>query len=327
MMTAPGGSATPKPGPLARLKGYADSPAGKRTLGIIQIVFTIMIAVYLAFRLAEIDWPTLAAHLPGNPLFYGLFAIKFMIIPMTEYGVYGRLWGQLPVSAIAVFVRKRIFNTSVMGYSGEGFLSLWAQRTLDMPVRTILSNVKDVSILSAFTANAATVLLAAALFAGGVLPGAFAHAPEVLGLSATALGVALVAMTIVLVLRKRIFALAAGPVRRALFLFSMRQLLQVGVTTAMFLTVLPLSAWPAGILFAAIQVFIARVPLMPNQDLVFLGVALAIAKGSNMLVASHADAIRGLVVAEIGLSQSLSILLYFATGYLARLPAQNRKGP
>ncbi len=322
-MTAPGRTPATGTGPVARLKGYADSPAGKRTLGIIQIGFTIMIAVYLVFRLAEIDWRTLAAHLPGNPAFYGLFAIKFMIIPMTEFGVYRRLWGHMQVGAIAVFVRKRIFNTSVMGYSGEGFLSLWAQRTLDMPVRTILSNVKDVSILSAFTANAATLILTVGLFAGGVLPGAFAHAPEVLGLAATALGVALIAMTIVLVLRKRIFALAAASVRSALLLFSVRQILQVGVTTAMFVTVLPLTAWPAGVLFAAMQVFIARIPLMPNQDLVFLGVALAIAKGSDTLVAAHADAIRGLVLAEIGLSQSLSILLYFATGYLARLSAEN----
>ncbi|MEL6380441.1 MAG: hypothetical protein AAFR69_01080 [Pseudomonadota bacterium] len=60
-------------------------------------------------------------------------------------------------------MRKRAYNFSVFSYSGEAFLTLYAQRALGLSLGLSLgaaaSPVKDVNFLSSFTANIMTMLL------------------------------------------------------------------------------------------------------------------------------------------------------------------------
>jgi hypothetical protein len=94
-------------------------------------------------------------------------------VPVSELALYEIIWSQPLVRHFFVFIRKRVYNFAVMGYSGEAFLTLWARRRLRLPNKRILIGVKDNNLLSAFASNAATVVLVVTLAVTGGLKAVF----------------------------------------------------------------------------------------------------------------------------------------------------------
>src|SRR5690606_18436930 len=129
---------------------------------------------------------------------------------VSEMAAYEINWDRSLVRHFPVFVRKRVYNYAVAGYSGEGFLTLWARRSLGLPDKTVLIGVKDNNLLSAFTSNIATVLVIVALAMTGALKTGLDLLPGMAALftisflTATALSVAVV------VFRRKLIALPDG---------------------------------------------------------------------------------------------------------------------
>lgn len=272
------------------------------------------IVLYLVYRLSQVGWLDVLQSLPVSPWFYLFFALRFLALPVSELAIYEIIWSTPLVRHFFVFIRKRVYNFAVMGYSGEAFLTLWARRNLKLSDKTILVGVKDNNLLSAFSSNAATVILVIILATTGSLKTTIEAFPGAGWLFTFAFLSALTLATLVAVFRQKLIALPPGVLPKLLGVHSGRQALLIVLHTAMYASALPGAPLMAWVTFIALQLVLSRIPFLPNQDFVYLTAALAL----SPIVGAPEAAVAGMLVAEAGLSQLFNAVMFLATAHLAR---------
>ncbi|MEE2690183.1 MAG: hypothetical protein VX640_01460 [Pseudomonadota bacterium] len=297
-----------------RFQRIRAHPATKRAVAAGQWILLALIVAYLLWRLTHIGWSAVLENLPASPWFYIFLALKFLSLPVAETFVYQIIWERPLLSHFPAFIRKRVYNNAVAGYSGEAFLALWARRRLGLSDLDAIVAVKDSNILSAFTANIMTVALIVWLAASGGLGRAVDAVPAGPALFTIAFFMALSVAVGVLALRRRLVSLPWGKSRAILGVHAVRQIAQIAIYSALYAAALP--ATPIGVWFSfvALQYVITRIPFLPNQELVYLTAALSL----GSIVGAPEEAVAGMLLAEAGLLQGLYFLLFFTTAHLAR---------
>jgi len=296
-----------------KIREFAARPDVKRAGKIAQRILLVLIVAYLIYQLTNVGWGEVIGALPENPWFYAFFLLRFLALPVSEIAIYEMIWRRPLIRHFTVFIRKRVYNYAVLGYSGEVFLTSWARRTLGLPDRTVLGGVKDNNLLSAFTSNVTTVILIVALAVSGRLQVGLEALPGAAALFALAFTSASTLAITVFSFRRRLTSLTDHKLVRLLSVHSVRQLLIMILHAAMYASALPDAPLMAWVTFITLQLVISRIPFLPNQDLVFLGAALAL---SSIVGASEA-AVAGMLIAEAGLSQLVNFGLFFGTAHIA----------
>ncbi len=288
-------------------------------LGLKIARYTIFtgVVVYLIYRLTSVGWGEVFDNLPQSPWFYFFFVLRFLALPVSELAIYEIVWQTPLLRHFFVFIRKRVYNFAVMGYSGEAFLTIWARRRLSLSDKTIIVGVKDNNLLSAFTSNSATVLLIFFLAGTGGLRAGVEAFPGAGVLFAIAFMTAATLAVLVMVFRRRLIALPPGVMPVLLSVHATRQILIIGLHAAMYAAALPGAPLEAWFVFIAMQLVLSRIPFLPNQDVVYLTAALAL----SPIVGMPEAAVAGMLVAEAGLSQLFNAVLFAATAPLARSTA------
>lgn len=304
---------------LARWRSLMDHPQVKRGLKLLQYGLFAAIVAYLLFRFSEVGWREVINALPASPWFYLFFTLRFFALPISELAIYEMIWRVPLLQHFPAFIRKRVYNFAVMGYSGEGFLTLWARRALPLPTKQIVVGVKDNNLLSALTSNLATVVIVLFVAANGILFISFeALPPGASFLFATAFLIALVLSITVLTFRKKLIALSAAKMRVLMGVHAIRTTLILCISVGMYASAIPSAPLFAWLMFLALHLVLSRIPFIPNQDLFYLGAALSL---SGIVGASEA-AVAGMLLAEAGLSQLVNLIMFFATAYLANRESQ-----
>lgn len=220
------------------------------------------------FKIGGVDFARIWAMLPGNPLFWLLFAACYMAGPAAEWVIFRKLW-QLPVAGILPLLRKQVGNEILLGYIGEVYFYGWARRHADI-VAAPFGAIKDVTILSAVLGNLATL---AVLLIGWPMLAAMSAGLHLRPLIAS-VGVVIATSLAVMLLRNRLFSLP----RPALAFVSALHLARiVGITllsAAMWHLLLPQVALGAWVMLATLRLLVSRLPLIPNKEMVFAGLAL-----------------------------------------------------
>ncbi len=312
-------------GRLAALRGrwraLLDRREVSRAVSLLQYALLAAVVAYLFFRLRAVGWGEVVASLPASPWFYVFFLLRFLALPISEIAIYEMIW-DLPLARhFPAFVRKRVYNFAVMGYSGEAFLTLWARRTLPLSATTILVGVKDNNLLSALASNMTTVIIIATVSASGVLGASLvALPPGAATLFAATFTVALMLSAGVILFRSRLISLPETKIRALVGVHALRVAIILTLHAAMYASALPGASVFAWLMFIALQLVLSRLPFIPNQDLVYLGAALSL----SPIVGATDAAVAGMLIAEAGRSQSINIILFFSTAYLAR---NGRIGP
>ncbi|GJL92332.1 hypothetical protein [Hyphococcus sp.] len=286
----------------------------QKGLKFFQYGLLAIIVLYLVYKLTHLGWAEVIGSLPESPWFYLFFLLRFLALPISELAIYEIVWSQPLVRHFFVFIRKRVYNFAVMGYSGEAFLTLWARRRLSLPHKKILIGVKDNNLLSAFTSNAATVILIVLLAATGGLKAGLDAFPGARWLFALAFLSAGTLSVLVMTFRDKLMALPKGVMPRLIGVHGGRQALIILLHAAMYASALPGAPIMAWMTFIAMQLVLSRVPFLPNQDIVYLGAALSL----SPIVGAPEAMVAGMLVAEAGLSQIFNIAMFFATAHLAR---------
>ena len=308
---------------LARWREIRERPAVAKSLTIIQYTLLAGVIAYLIYRFSQVGWGEVIGALPTTPWFYIFFFLRFLVLPISELAIYEMIWGVPLLRAFPVFIRKRVYNFAVAGYSGEGFLAIWARRNLPVPSKDVVVGVKDNNLLSALASNISTVAMLVVLAVTGGLAASLEALPTGAAvLFAAAFTTALTLSIAVLSFRNRLIALPAVKMKALMGLHAVRMIVILVLHAAMYAAALPGTPVMAWMMFLALQLVLSRIPFIPNQDLVFLGAALSL----SPLVGASEAAVAGMLLAEAGLSQLVNFVLFFATAYLARkakpLPAQ-----
>lgn len=291
-----------------------ERPEVQRGLTIARYAIFAGVVAYLIYKLTHVGWLDVAQSLPTNPWFYIFFVLRFLALPVSELAIYEIVWSTPLIRHFFVFIRKRVYNFAVMGYSGEAFLTLWARRRLHLSDKKILVGVKDNNLLSAFASNAATVILIVVLAANGGLDAGLKAFPGAGWLFALAFFTASTLAVLVAVFREKLIALPPGVMPRLLSVHGTRQVLIILLHAAMYAAALPGAPLMAWITFIALQLVLSRIPFLPNQDIVYLTAALTL----SPIVGAPEAVVAGMLVAEAGLSQLFNALMFAATAQYAR---------
>lgn len=297
-----------------RLAKFRAHPVTRRVLAIGHWVIIGLISAYLVYRVSRLGVLEVLGALPHSPWFYAFFFLRYLTLPVAETAAYEIVWDRPLVRHFPAFIRKRVWNNAVAGYSGEGFLTLWARRRLGLSDLQALVGVKDNNLISSFAANVATVTLVLSLAAfGGLRAGLDVMPGAALLFGASFLAAAVVALS-VLIFRKRLIALSEEKRRKVLAIHLVRQVVTITLFASMYAAALPAAPFGSWLLFIALQFVITRIPFLPNQDLVYLTAALSFAS----LIGAREEDVAGMLVAEAGLSLLVNFVLFFATVYLAK---------
>lgn len=284
------------PEPLAR--------TGTRITRWIGPMVSLLILGAVLYQFRHMDTAALWRMLPMAPLFWVAFALYYMAAPLSELAIFRRLW-TIPAAGFGALLRKQVSNEILLGYLGEVYFYAWARRNARI-TGTPFGAIKDVTILSALTGNIVTLVMVVAAVPLFLSLHVGADSREFLWSILFVLGTSAIA----LLARNRLFTLPRGE----LWFVAGVHLLRIVATTLlaaimwhMLLPSVGISWW---LLLATLRLLVSRLPLLPNKDLVFAGLAIffvgkdteivtAMALMASLILATHLAVGAMLGVSEI----------------------------
>jgi hypothetical protein len=285
----------PESGLLARLQAH---PLARRGFQFLRWLVPIALLIIIGRRLTELGWHEVWIARPGNPFFYVLLVLQFLIQPFGDYFVYRNLWGTVSAPSMAVILRKRVMNTFMLDYSGEVFFFLWAQSHLKLKPGMLVHGIKDSNVLSAGAGLAMLYLMTLMLLASGGL-----HIPAGIGahgwLYVLIGSVPLILCSVLVVGRRKLTALTTGQIAGTFLIHFTRALLVLGVEFFLWQLSGALPSAVACLQFVALRLVVTRLPLLPNKDLVFVGAGIAAAGMAKVSVTPVATVLVILAAADL----------------------------
>ncbi|WP_186728952.1 hypothetical protein [Sphingomonas panacisoli] len=233
---------------------------------IIAGVLTVAMIIGLARQLLKSGLHGLDQATPDSWLYYVAFVLLYLAPPVADYIIFRKLW-RIPLEGLGALMKKRIANEVVLGYSGEAYFYAWARQRAQM-VAAPFGAVKDVMILSAMAGNLMTLAMTA--LALPWLPALYFR-PMLIGMGVV------VAMSLpFLIFSRRVFSLD----RKTLWWVFAVHLARLAATSVLIALAwhfaLPSIAIGAWLLLSATRMMVSRLPFIPNKDLVFSTVTIAL---------------------------------------------------
>ncbi|MBS0255090.1 MAG: hypothetical protein JSS36_07760 [Proteobacteria bacterium] len=245
-----------------------EQPGRSRRAELVSALLSALLLLGVVWQFREVSFTRLATMIPHRPAFWVVYAVFYVLGPASEWLIYRRVWG-LPFSGMAALLRKSVSNELLLGYLGEVQFYAWARGRLNM-ASAPFGAIKDVTILSALTGNLATLAMLAWAWPF-VMSGALGLET---GLTFKSLGVVLITSFVILLFRQKLFSLP----RRALWFITAvhigRIAAYVGLAALMWHLVLADVPYGLWLVLATLRMLISRLPLLPNKDVVFAGLAV-----------------------------------------------------
>jgi len=290
---------------LAQLR---DTSLGRRVIRVTRIAFTVAVIAFLVWQLREVEFHEVFLGLPRNPAFYLLLITLYFLLPTVQFLAYKVVWDFSPAAAFRAFIKKRILNKEILGYSGEIYLYTWAKGHVQQSGRSLLECIRDMNIISAGASTLTAVILIVFFALEGqvnirdLLPEI--HSAFLLG------GVAITILILLIVFKWKRW-LFSMPWKATRIIFGLhisrllvRQVLEISMWH-LAMPEVPLQIW---FTYAAISVIINQIPFLPSQDLLTMAIAVSIADAMTVSEA-HIAALFG----AVALVNRLINLIFFAT--------------
>lgn len=292
----------------------AESRYGPLVSRSLRVGLVLAIAGYLVYRLSVIGWGNILAALPEEPLFYALFLVLFLALPVTESLIYRAIWPAGLRETLPVLLKKRVLNKSVVDYSGEAYLFAWAQRRMGWTRRRVFGAVKDVTLASSFASTAFSVTVLAVFLAFGDV--------EMIGLDRVgarwylggAVALVLVVGALAARFRGRLFSLGTRVLAMAVGLHYMRLLLMNVTQLAQWDVAIPEVALSTWLVFLGAQAIISRIPIGPAKELLFLNAGVELGASASLPQAEIAAMLLAMSVTD----KVVSLVAFVGASFLAR---------
>ena len=306
------------PDALAR---FFQSARVRVALSVVQKLVGLAALFVIVRELSHIGWRELWAGLPSSPAFYAVFMAIYFLGPGIDALIYGRLWGTSPLCNLPVLLRKRIFNEIVVDYAGEAYLYIWAKRNLALDGRKLASTIKDVNLLSGAASNVVTLVLIAGFIAGGYGAMLASIDPDVMHAVMAVAALAITVPLLLFVFRGRLLAVSRGALVAIMSAHISRILLVLALQVVQWSAALPQVPAAQWMLFLTAQMLVTRLPLLPNRDIVLMGLGVALAP----LISAPQNHVASMFVAAGALSLITHAVIFVVTA--ARPPVQPEPQP
>lgn len=295
-----------------KVKSFFNSPVGKRLLKISTYFFQFLIIGIIAYQLTGIGWGNIWRSLPTQPLFYLLFLFIYFLLPLSETVAYKISWGIPYFKSIPIFIKKRIFNKDVMGYSGEIVLMHWAVKTLSIEKKQAFKDIRDMNIIS----SAASTFVALGLLVILILTGQIRALDYLIaedfwagtGMIDYVVGfiILVILLAVIYRFRKYLFSMSLGISYKIFLIHSFRMLILYAAQILQWHIVLPELSLEIWFTFLSVNIVISRIPFLPSQEFIATGTNIELAKVLKAPVA----AVSGILLVHDVLGKILNLLLY-----------------
>lgn len=274
-------------------------------------LLTFGIIGLIVYQLTDIGWVEVLQSLPSQPLFYIIFAVLFITLPLAEILIYRTVWNADRWPLFKAFVTKKAYNEEVVGYSGEVFLYNWANRNVDSDKIDILKNIRDNSILSAVVSNLVALGLITALVSFDIIELSFIF--EYLNLIYVLCGLLLLILIYALVVqfRRFIFDMPFKIARKIFKIYFVRFVIHHFLIIVQWSVVIPDTAFSVWVIFVTIIIIVNRIPLIPSKDLVFMWMGVELSRTLDMATA----AVAGMLLVTSVLNKVTNLILYLFFSY------------
>ncbi|WCT72213.1 hypothetical protein PQ455_11220 [Sphingomonas naphthae] len=280
----------------------------QRLAGPIISLAVLAMAVY---QIGEVDPARIWRLMPAGPAFWLLFMATYLAPVAADWLIFRRLW-RIPASGVVPLLRKYVGNEILLGYIGEVYFYAWARRRSAM-VAAPFGAIKDVAVTSALAGNGVTLVMLALAAPFYDLIGIGANGRLVM----LSIGVILATSLAAFVVRKRLFALDHADIMFVSAVHVARILIVLGLSAAMWHIALPVVALPWWLLLATVRMLLSRLPLVPNKDVVFAGLAV--------FLVGHDGEISALMALMGSLMLTVHILLGIAASAVDLLGGEGRR--
>jgi hypothetical protein len=276
-------------GPEMKLQ-TPDALKNSRLAGLFSALVSLALLIVVAAQFRGMDLGHIVHMIPASPLFWAVFVAWYLAGPVSEWIIYRRLW-HIPLSGVAALMRKMVTNELLLGYLGEAQFYAWVRSRRQLAAAPF-GAIKDVTILSALTGNVTTIIMLAIawplVFSGRIG----------LGMQSTfvSLGVVLASSFVMLLLRQKLFTLPRRELWFVAALHLARIAAKIGLGALLWHLVLPQVSVGLWLVLSTLRMLVSRLPLVPNKDVVFAGIAV-ILLGQHVEVASLLAMLGGLVLA------------------------------
>lgn len=298
---------------LAALKSkwtaFARGPRGKAALKGLNRLITLGILAFLIYKLTQIGWGKVWHALPRTPLFYLLFAVIYLTLPFCETIIYRMVWPVGFRESLLAFLRKRVYNEEVIGYSGEVYLFLWARDRLGTTAAEAFRVVRDVNIISTVASTSVAFGLVGVLVYTGALQ-LDALVGDVSGVYVLT-GV-VVAGALALAgwqFRRHIFTMPLRTAASVMGVHLMRLLAANALLVVQWAVVVPSISLEVWFTYLAVLIVLNRVPFLPSKDLFFVGLGVGLSSTLHVAEASVA----GVFLASSVLTRLTNLVLLVLT--------------
>lgn len=266
----------------------------------------LAIVVVVALQLMEIGWAEVVDNLPRQPLFYVIFVLLFVSLPVAEVLIYRQLWTFRPLDAFRTFIIKRFYNEEFVGYSGEFYLFTWARQATGLTEKEILKDIRDSSILSAITSNSVALFLILGLLLSGTVD-AESWFDGIDWFYGAGIVVFLLLLSVVLyTFRTYLFRL---PPSKALPIFTIymgRFLIHNALMVLQWMVVLPLIPVSTWLVYVTMDIVIKRIPFLPGKELAFVWAGIELSKVLDVATAG----IAGMLLVQSVLNKLVHFVLF-----------------
>ena len=271
-----------------------QGPSGRR----LRLALQVGVWGVLAWRMGHVGWGEVARSLPTAPLYYVLLLAGYAALPVADTLIYSPWWHVPRRRLFWASLRKRVYNEDVVDYSGEASFVAWAERE-GVDRGRAFRDVRDNNILSAAVSTAVTILMAAlALGWSGVALNASTGKLAALAL------LPLIGLVVVLVvLRRRAFALSRREALRAGSLNAGRMVAVSALTVGMWAAAVPPVPLQLWVVLLATRLLVTRVPLVPAKDVLFVGVGVSLSAS----IGEAQAAIAGALIVQVAVTKALNL--------------------
>lgn len=290
---------------------FSATARGRRTKWALRQLITLAVAGYLIYRMSLIGWGEIWQSLPRTPWFYVVFLGIYLALPLAQAVAFGVIWDRSPLVLLVPTLKKRVYDKDVLGYSGDVYMYLWGRTHTAHDDVTLMHHVKDNAIMSSVASTlVAGGILATFWWAGYVSLPAFVARHEMLY---AGLGVLLLAGLgwAVVNFRRTVFRLAGRTLAVLFWVHLVRVVLIESLQVLEWSVALPGIALQVWFTFLAVKIVMARIPLLPSQELIFMAAGIELAA----VVDVPRAAIAGLLGVHSVLDKGLNLLVFAGTAF------------
>ncbi len=268
------------------------------------ISLALLVAVFV--QIGTVDYQALVRLLPVTPLFWIVFVVTYSLTPLFDWLIFNRLWS-ISSGGLAALFRKRLSNELLLGYVGDVYFYTWARRHVSMAASPF-GAVKDSAILSGLMGNIVTLVMLALTLP---LLSSLRLAIDARTL-AISLGILVATSVLPMVFSRRLFSLPARQRHMVAGFHLLRIVSNLLLYAWLWHMMLPDVTWHWWVMLSTVRLVLSRLPLVPNKDVLFAGVA-------TFLVGREGD-----IVAVLALLASLLLATHLLVALLLGLTGATR---